>query len=125
MTFVVRERIGGAWVARGESPSLKNAEAIAKAIREERLARGDRPNLIDKTLQVRNELKLSPGLPGPITASEARRKVETHSTTIKDVLGFLQVFACLLSALFLIALVLPASCTISTSHDDMEWARKP
>ena len=178
MTFVVRELVRGSWVARGESPSYKEAEAIAEVIKEGRLARGERPKLIDKTLQVRNELKASNSLPEPIVQREEKRGTSGawsegkaplvylgallllflgtkiidiyapqparllfgiglmawfltpvvaafRGMKFREVLGVLQTFACIVVALFLIALVLPSSCTNSASHENLEWARKP
>lgn len=178
MTFVVRELVRGVWLARGESPSYKEAEAIAKAIKEARLARGEQPKSIDKTLQVTNELKLLNSLSEPIVQRKEKRGTSGSlsggkaplvylgallllflSTKIvaiyapqparllfgiglvawflapivaafrgmkfREVLGVVQTFACIMVALFLIALVLPSSCSNYASHDNLEWARKP
>jgi len=154
------------------------AHAIATAIKEKRLARGDLPKAIDKTLQVRNELKVSNALPQPISQREEKRKASKpmpdgkaplvylgallllflatkivdfyapqlarlllaigivawflapifaafRGMKFREVIGVLQVYACIMGALFLIALVMPSSCTSTASHGDMEWARKP
>lgn len=58
MTFVVPELVRDSGVVQGQSSSYKEA----KAIKDERLMRRERPKLIDKTLHVRNDLKVSNSL---------------------------------------------------------------
>lgn len=178
MTFVVRELVSGSWVARGQSPSYKEAEAMANAIRDKRLARGERPKSIDRTLQVRNELKVSDDLPEPVVQRNERHRTSSawsdakapvvyigallllflvaklvdiyapqparllfgigivawflapvvaafRGLKFREVVAVLQTFVCVMVALFLIALVLPSSCTDSVSDNTLEWARMP
>ena len=54
MTFVVSERVKGTWIVRGTTPSYPEAQALAKSIKAHRLARGEQPELVERSLEIRN-----------------------------------------------------------------------